>query len=310
VNRQQQRKRASQTLRAAPGAPPAEDIALALHLAAVVRGRRPGGGRGPFGPVLDAISEAERLVLARPLASLAENMRLTDLSVTVHSLEDGAPFPGRTWIEWDAGLDDGLGRPAVPLNYDRVGVLAEADATGQRGVMHVLIRTTDDGQPALYPIAAAYDLREDYEPPPTLLLREGLEEMRRRLAGTRDLTPAEAEGSAVSWTATCRRFGIVESAHAEPPEVGQGILPWHRARPEMLVEMTDEVVPHVFVALLALLLLRTGNARTARVPAGAWRKRALHGVSRVPFDYTILDLAEAAGLAPGAVPGAWPVPPG
>lgn len=298
MNRQQRRRRASQTFRAAPGAPPAEDIALALHLAAIVHSWRPGGGRGPFGPVLDGINGAERLVLARSLASLAENMRLTDLSVTVHSLENGAPFPGRTWIEWDAGLDDGLGRPAAPLNYDRVGVLAEADETGQRGVMHVLVRTTDDGQPGLYPVAAAYDLREDYEPPPTLLPRESLEEMRRRLAGTRDLTPAGAEGSAVSWTATCRRFGMVECGHAEPPEVGQGTLPWHRARPEMLVEVTDEVVPHVFVALLALLLLRTGNARAARVPAGAWRKRALHGIARVPFDYTILDLAEPAGLTP------------
>lgn len=105
MNRQQRRRAAALGPRPQPGMRPAEDVELLWSLGARVAAEAKGERGAQFGQVLRAIMGANRFVLTKRLTALAEDLRISDLAVTINSLEKGRPFPGRTWLEWDGAVE-------------------------------------------------------------------------------------------------------------------------------------------------------------------------------------------------------------
>lgn len=263
------------------------------------------GRRGPYHQVFRTIMRARRLVLTKRVTALAEDLRISDLGITIHSFETGVPHPGRTWLEWDAAVE---GRdPPLPHQTPcaRVGVLIEADDTGQRGSIVVLAKTAPvDGQGSgiatMVPVAMTFDLREDFERPASIMAPASADQIRRAVAATQDPTTAELELSVVSAAAMERRFGVVENPYLastlqEGLEVGEGR--WHEAYPDLLHTAADEMTYEATLALCAFIVTRTVAVETTEVLPGARRRVPTFGFDRTPFGYRIIDLP-ATGCAP------------
>jgi len=254
------------------------------------------GQRGPYYKVYQAIMGAKRFVLTKQVTALAEDLRISDLGVTIHSFETGVPHPGNTWMEWDAAVE---GRnPALPhqVPYERVGVLIEADDTGQRGQIVVLAKTlpmeSRRAGVTMAPVATTFDLREDFERPASILAPASAEQIRRALATRQDPTTAELELSAVAAAAMERRFGIIENPYLaatlqEVLEVSEGR--WHEAYPDLLLTAAEEVTHDATLALCAFIVTRTVAVETVEVLPGARRRVPTFGLDRPPLGYRVID---------------------
>ena len=308
MNRHERRRAAALGSGVRQEAAPPEDIGLYWSVMRRAMAEDESGQRGPYHQVHRAIIRARRLVLTRRVTALAEDLRISDLGVTIHSFEMGVPHPGTTWMEWDAAVE---GRnPPLPHQtpYERVGVLIEADDTGQRGQIAVLAKTLPvEGSGAdaiMAPVVMTFDLREDFEPPASIMARPSADQIRRALAARPDPTTAELELSPVEAAAMERWFGIVENPYlaADLQEaLGTGDGPWHEAHPDLLDTTAEEVTHDATLALCAFIVTRTVAVETIEVLPGARRRVPTFGFDRTPLGYRIIDLP-ATGRAPDGGP--------
>ncbi len=306
MNRHERRRAAALGSRVQGEAAPPEDMGLYWSVMRRAMAEDESGRRGPYCQVHRAIMGARRLVLTKRVTALAEDLRISDLGVTIHSFEMGVPHPGTTWMEWDAAVE---GRnPALPhqVPYERVGVLIEADDTGHRGQIAVLAKTAPtEGRRAdatMAPVVMTFDLREDFERPASIMAPASADQIRRALAATQDPTTAELELSVVSAAAMERRFGVVENPYLaatlqESLEVGEGR--WHEVYPDLLHTAADEIemTYDATLALCAFIVTRTVAVETIEVRPGARRRVPTFGIDRTPLGYRIIDLP-ATGRAP------------
>jgi len=304
MNRHERRRAAALGSRVREEAAPPEDMGLFWSLMRRAMAEDESGQRGPYHQVFRTIMRARRLVLTKRVTALAEDLRISDLGVTIHSFEAGVPPPGTTWMEWDAAVE---GRnPALPhqVPYERVGVLIEADDTGHRGQVAVLAKTAPtEGRRAdgtMAPVVMTFDLREDFERPASIMAPPSADQMRRALAARQDPTTAELELSVVAAAAMERRFGIIENPYLaatlqESLDVGEGR--WHEAYPDLLHTAADEMTYDATLALCAFIVTRTVAVETIKVLPGARRQVPTFGFDRTPLGYRIIDLP-ATGRAP------------
>lgn len=299
MNRQQRRHVAALGPRVQAGVHASEDIDLVWSLAARAASEGKGERDAPFTRAFHAIIGAKRFVLAKPVTTLAENLRMSDLGVTINSFEKGRPFPGRTWIEWD-GAVEGRGQPLPhEVRYDRLGVLVEADDTGQRGHMVAMIRVAADAGPHsgtadMLPVGVTFDLRDAYEPLASLTRPGSIGEVRRRLAAAQDPTMAEREGSPLVMAALSRRFGTIENPYSAAylhRHLGGGTRRWHERHPDLLATAAEEAMVEVIMTLCAFTVLRTVGIELTEVRRGARRRSATHGVDTSLLGYGILTVA-------------------
>jgi len=282
-----------------PGVRPSDDIELVWSLAARASSEGKGDRDAPFTRAFHAIIGAKRFVLTKQVTALAEDLRISDLGVTINSFEKGRPFPGRTWLEWD-GAVEGRGEPLPhEVRYDRLGVLIEADDTGQRGHMVVMTRVAPgdgvySGTADMLPLAVTFDLREAYERPESLTKPETLDEARRRLAAVQDPTLAELEGSPLVTAVLGRRFGTIENPYSAAymhRHLGSGLRRWHQLHPDLLETATGEVMVEAIMTLCAFTVLRSVGIEATEVRHGARRRSATHGIDTSLLGYGILDVA-------------------
>lgn len=277
---------------------------LAARAAAEGKGNRD----APFNQLFRAIMVANRFVLTKPVTALAEDLRISDLAVTINSFEEGRPFPGSTWLEWDGAVE---GRdPPLPhqVGYDRLGVLVEADDTGQRGRMVVLIRVAPgfgeaSGTADMLPLAVTFDLRDAYERPETITEPASIGEVKRALAAVQDPTMSELEGSALVAAALSRRFGMIENPYSADylhQHLGSGARRWHEVHPDLLAIAIEEVLVEAILTLCAFIVLRTAGVVLTEVERGAKRRASSHGIDTSLLGYGILDIA-----APNSPQSGW-----
>ena len=242
---------------------------------------------------------ANRFVLTKRVTALAEDLRITDLGVTINSFDKGRPFPGRTWLEWD-GVVEGREEPLPhQVRYDRLGMLVEADDTGQRGRMVSMIRVApgegeDSGAVDMSPIAVTFDLRDAYERPESIVEPASVGETRRLLAAVQDPTPAELEGSALVTAAMSRRFGVIDNPYTAAfmhRHLGLGARRWHENHPDMLRTAIEEVMVEAMLTLCAFMVLRTVGIEATEVARGLKRRAVTHGIDRILLGYGIFDVA-------------------
>jgi len=299
MNRQQRRRAAALGPRDHQGGCPSEDIELVWTLAARAAAEGKGNRDAPFNQLFRAIMVANRFVLTKPVTALAEDLRISDLAVTINSFEKGRPFPGRTWLEWDGAVE---GRdPPLPqqVGYDRLGVLVEADETGQRGRMVVLIRVAPgfgeaSGTADMLPLAVTFDLRDAYERPETITEPASIGEVKRTLAAVQDPTMSELEGSALVAAALSRRFGMIENPYSADylhRHLGSGARRWHEVHPDLLAIAVEEALVEAIMTLCAFIVLRTTGVVLTEVARGAKRRASSHGIDTSLLGYGILDIA-------------------
>jgi len=297
MNRHERRRAAALGSRVRRETAPPEDVGLFWSVMRRAMAEDKSGQRGPYHQVFRTIVKARRLVLTKRVTALAEDLRISDLGVTIHSFETGVPYPGNSWMEWDAAVE---GRdPALPHQtpYERVGVLIEADDTGHRGQIAVLAKTAPmEGCGAvatMAPVVTTFDLREDFERPPSIMAPASADQIRRALATRQDPTTAELELSVVAAAAMERRFGTIENPYLaaalqESLEVGEDR--WHEADPDLLQRTSDEVTHDATLALCAFIVTRTVAVETTEVLPGARRRVPTFGFDRTPWGYRIIDL--------------------
>lgn len=298
MNRQQRRRSEALRPRIQAGVLPSEDIDLAWSLANRAMLEEKAGGGGPFLPAWQLIMGANRFALSSRVTALAEDLRISDLSVTVRSLDKGAPLPGRTWLEWDAKVEGRWDPLPGQVPIDRVGVLIEADETGQRGTMHCFARPAptrarEVGLPDISPVAITFDLREDYERPASLIEPASVEDVRAMHARVSDPTMAEVEGSAVITAALSRRFGAIESplvSDTVQRRLGLGDRRWSEVHQDLFITAVNEAMQEVLLAVSAFILSRTLGIGVTDVRRGAGRRMATHGIDTVPLGYGIWDV--------------------
>lgn len=299
MNRQQRRRAAALGPRFHAGIRPSEDIELVWSLAARAAAESKGERDPRFEQVFRAITGANRVVLTKRITALAEDLRISDLGVTINSFEKGRPFPGRTWLEWD-GAVEGREEPLPhQVRYDRLGMLVEADDTGQRGRMVSVIRVApgegeDSGTVDMSPIAVTFDLRDAYERPESILEPASVGEIQSRLAAVQDPTPAELEGSALVTAVLSRRFGVIDNPYTAAflhRHLGSGARRWHENHPDMLQTAIEEVMVEAVLTLCAFMVLRTVGIKATEVARGARRRAVIHGIGTVLLGYGILDVA-------------------
>lgn len=307
MNRHERRRAAAFGSRRQRETMPPDGMVLFWSVAARAMAESKVGQPGPFHQAFQDIVGAKRFVLTNRVTALAEDLRISDLGVTINSFEMGVPFPGRTWLEWDAAVE---GRdPPLPhqVPYERVGVLIEADDTGQRGSIVVLAKTAPvDGQGSgiatMVPVAMTFDLRDDYERPESLIEPPSVEQIRRALASKQDPTTAELESSAVQAAAMERRFGYVEASYLadflqESMEAGE--RRWHEADPDSFATAAGEVTHDATLALCAFMVVRTAGIRTSKVLRGTRLPTPAGGFDTAQLGYCVIDLA-ASDLSPVA----------
>ena len=304
MNRHERRRAAALGFWVRREAAPPEDMGLYWSVMRRAMAGDESGQRGPYHQVHRAIMRARRLVLTGRVTALAEDLRISDLGVTIHSFEMGVPHPGTTWTEWDAAVE---GRnPPLPhqIPHERVGVLIEADDTGHRGQIAVLAKTAPVGGRragvTMAPVVTTFDLREDFERPASIMAAPSTDQIRRALAARQDPTTAEQELSAVEAAAMERRFGIVETPYLAATlqdvlEPGDG--PWHEVYPDLLDTAAEEMTHDATLALCAFIVTRTVAVETFEVLPGARRRVPTFGFDRTPLGYRIIDLP-ATGRAP------------
>ncbi len=304
MNRHERRRAAALDSRVRREAAAPENLGLFWSVMQRARAEDESGQRGSYHQVYRAIMGAKRFVLTKRVTALAEDLRISDLGVTIHSFETGMPYPGNTWMEWDAAVE---GRnPALPHQtpYERVGVLIKADDTGHRGQIAVLAKTAPmEGRSAvatMAPVVTTFDLREDFERPPSIIAPASADQIRRALATKQDPTTAELELSVVAAAAMERRFGVIENPYLaatlqESLEVGEGR--WHEAYPHLLQTAADEMTHDATLALCAFIVIRTVAVETIEVLPGARRRVPTFGFATTPWGYRIIDLP-AAGRSP------------
>ena len=298
MNRQQRRRLEALRPHIQAGVLPSENIDLAWSVAQRAMLEEKGDDGGPFQPAWRLIMGANRFALPSRVTALAEDLRISDLSVTVRSLDQGAPFSGLTWLEWDAKVE-GRWEPLpgqVPI--DRVGVLIEADETGQRGTMHCLARTAptrarEVGVLDVSPVAITFDLREDYERPASLIKPASVEDMRAMHARVSAPTMAEAEGSAIVAAALSRRFGAIESplmSDTIQRRLGLGDRRWSEVHRDLFDISANEAMQEVLLAICAFIVSRMVGIGLTDVRRGTGRRMATHGINTVPLGYGIWDM--------------------
>ena len=278
---------------------PAEDIELVWSLGARALAEAKGERGVQFSQVLRAILGANCFVLTKRLTALAADLRISDLAVTINSFEKGRPFPGRTWLEWDGAVEGRCEPLPHQVRYDRLGVLVEADDTGERGRMIVLIRVTAgegeaSGMVNMLPLAVTFDLQDAYERPESIAEPASLEETRRILAATQDPTVAELEGSALVTATLSRRFGVIENPYLAAymhRHLGPGARRWHKVRPDRMAMSIEEVMVEAVLTLCAFVVLRTVDIKTTVVSCGTKRRAVTRPIDTSLLGYGILDVA-------------------
>lgn len=301
MNRHERRRTAALHPPVRQSRAPAEDIDLVWSVGVQAMNEDKAGERGLFYQVFQDIKRANCFVLTKRVTAMAEDLRISDLGVTINSFEMGVPFPGLTWMEWDAAVE---GRdPPLPHQtpYERVGVLIEADNTGHRGKMAVLAKTAPtDGQSrgaaTMVPLAMTFDLREDFELPEFIFERPSLDQARRAQAALQDPTPSQMETSAVAAAAMERRFGTIENPYLaaflnENTEAGEGS--WLEDCPDLLA-VAGEMAQDGTLALCAFMVARTVAIEESEILAGTRRRVPTLGIDTTPLGYTIIDLAASA----------------
>lgn len=276
-----------------------EDIELAWGVLRLAKAEADAGERGPYHRIMRDIFCARRLVLGPRITALAEEIRTTDLGVTVTSYAKAGPLPGLSWWEWDARIPGRLPPAEGDPEIDRVGVLVEADGSGRRGTMHVAFRVpAPPVGPApfvdLFPLACTFDWREDFEPPLSLLARATVEDVRRLRARAAAPTPAELEGSAVLAAAHSRRYGIIENpyfADGLQELLGTSEIPWHEEHPERLAALADEVMLEASLMTCLCICLHTVGLAGTEVRSTPRRKGQRPREHDVLLGYGILDAA-------------------
>ena len=298
MNRQQRRRAAALGPRVQPGVRPSEDTELVWSLAARAAAEDKGDRDAPFNRLFRAIAGANRFVLTKRVTALAEDIRISDLGVTIKSFEKGRPFPGRTWLEWDAAVEGREEPLPHEVRYDRLGVLVEADDTGQRGRMVVLIRVAPGeeggGRADMLPVAMTFDLRDAYERPESIVEPASLAQMQRLLAAVQEPTMAELEGSALVVAALSRRFGMIDNPYYAAylhRQIGSGARRWHEIHPDLLATAIEEAMVEALLALCAFMVLRTVGIETTEVLPGTRRRASTHGIDTSLLGYGILDVA-------------------
>lgn len=277
-----------------------ESLLLLSGLEVQAMQERQAGKADVLGPVVRDAMRANHIVVAKTVANLAEELRLTATAVVINSLDKGRPPPGRTWLEWDGAVEGRLPCSASNrVRYDRVGVLVEADETGERGIIHVLIRVAPDqvrqsGVVGLLPVAYTYDLRDAWERPASLMEAASVQDVRREHKKAANPSLAEREGSPVILAALGRRFGVVESPYLEAAfrqKDGLRTSFWYLDSPELFVTAVQETTPDILLAIFMFILMRTTEVDAVTVPRGPPSKEATHGVAGTELPYVILELA-------------------
>jgi hypothetical protein len=252
------------------------------------------------GPMLRPLLLAQRSVLTDRVAKLAEEMRTEHIGVTVQTFEK-ARFPeGWTWWEWDPRIEERLPPASGEMARDRVGALIETDASCQRGTMHFVFSAPVEGRGIVVeptPFACAFDWREDYEPPPSLLRPATADDYRRMMARVPlDATLGELEGSPEFFASVSRRCGLVENRFFKAAADLSGVIDEVMRDEELFANISQEIVDEmafmlaVSIVVLSVPLAATLVARGAKLPESA-------GVtSEAPFSFVVLD------LAPGVFP--------
>jgi len=189
-----------------------------------------------------------------------------------------------------------------------VGVLVEADDTGERGIIHVLIRVAPDqvrqsGVAGLLPVAYTYDLRDAWERPPSLMEAASVQDVRRAHEKAANPSPAERDGSPVILAALGRRFGVIESPHLEAAfrkRDGLRTSFWYRKTPDVFETAVEETIREVLLAIFVFLVMRTTKVDLVPVSCSSPSEEPTHGVGAAALPYAILDLA--APFFPGSGP--------
>lgn len=298
MNRHQRRKAEAMRPRNEAGGVPSEDLELFWSLVAPAKEDERMQGGGPYYSALRAAMGANRFVLTKEIMDLAEDLRISDLSVTINSLDKALPFPGRSWFEWNAGIAGRLPPSAEQASVDRVGVLIDADETGHRGTINVLSRFAQGdrrvaGLADISPVAITFDLREAYERPQSLVEPASASETRRYRAAVQNPTPAEMEGSSVVSAALGRRFGVIESPYLAPfmGTLGADGQPWHEVRPDLFQVAINEAMSEVALAMCAFIVMRTVGIERTQVLRGTKRKTRTFGFDTTPLSYGIFNVA-------------------
>ena len=299
MNPQHRRRVAAFGPRIQPGVCPSDDIELVWSLAARAASEGKRDRDAPFTRALHAIIGTKRFVLTKQVTALAEDLRISDLGVTINSFEKGRPFPGCTWLEWD-GAVEGRGEPLPhEVRYDRLGVLIEADDTGQRGHMVAMIRVAPgegvySGTADMLPLALTFDLRDAYEQPESLTKPATLDKARRRLAAVQDPTLAEMEASPQVAAALSCQLGTIENPYSAAymdRHLGSGLRRWHQLHPDLMATATGEVMVEAIMTLCAFMVLRTVGIEATEVRRGAGRRLAIHGIDTSLLGFGMLNVA-------------------
>jgi hypothetical protein len=244
---------------------------------------------------------ADRAVLSKQFARLAEDMRIEDMGVTITSFSRSGFRPGYTWWEWHAGIEGRLPPASGELLSDRTGMLIETSKDGQRGTMHIVVGANIDGHTFAHvlPLACNFDWREDYEPPASILPAATVADPRARLASVKAPTLAEREVQPAAVAALSRRFGVVESSYVVDDNAQHrngGSRRWFEQSPEIVQAMTKDTMQEATFMLMASILFRTAPIvvtdipRGTRLPPAAWENRAM-------FDYMVFDLTDSQAPA-------------
>jgi len=285
---------------------------LLASLEAEAMKERQAGKADTLSLLVQDAKRANLLVVAKPLVDLAEELRLTCTGVVINSLDKGRPPPGLTWLEWDGAIE---GRLPVTgpdrVRYDRIGVLVEADDTGERGIIHVAVRVAPDqvrqsGDAGLLPVAYTYDLRDAWERPSSLMEAATVQDVRQAHERAANPSPAERDGSPVIFAALGRRFGVVESPHLEAAfrkRDGVRTSYWYRKKPDVFETAIEETGREVLLAVFIFLVMRTARVDVEPVACSSPCKEARHGVGAAALPYSILDLATPSFPGSGQPPG-------
>ena len=257
-----------------------------------VRGRCTG-----CGSMLEALLRARRWVLTDRAVAVAEEMRTEHIGVTVQNFEKARFSEGWTWWEWDPRIEGRLPPAPRQIALDRIGALVETDVSRQRGTMHFVFSAPVEGRGIMVeptPFACAFDWREEYEPPSTLLRRATADDYRQGMARVPlDATLGELEASPEFLASLGRRHGLVENRFFEPVTESHGVIEIDELMrdAELFARVSQEIVDEVTFMLAVSIVVKSAPVAVTLVARGAKLPESAGVTSDAPFSFGVLDLA-------------------
>jgi hypothetical protein len=183
---------------------------------------------------------------------------------------------------------------------DRVGALIETDASCQRGTMHFVNSGLVEGRGIVVepmPFACAFDWREEYEPPRSLVRPATADDYRRVMANVPlDATLGELEGSPEFFASVSRRCGLVENRFFEEVADLDGVLDELMRHEELFPNISQEAVDEMAFMLAVSIVVSSASLAVTFVDRGAKLPESAGVTNAAPFSFAVFD------LAPGVFP--------